>query len=171
MVCTEKFTFEEKLTGAQESRGYFSVDQPCIQTGAFISAAGCDRWLLRIRLTEEISAKKNCFQAGMAKQWPSFDFTANAEFEEWNHICGCGWTSFWESCLTRAMNLWARNIFQCTEKRMSQTSICLGEGLRTILSLGRACSGAAAPSEQLKIKASGASLVTMTAHCTFVEGH
>lgn len=171
MVCTEKFTSEEKLTGAPKSRGYFSVGQQCIQTGAFISAASCDWWLLRIRLTEEISAKKNCFQAGMAKQWPSFDFTANAEFEEWNHICGCGWKSFWESFWTHAMNLWTRNIFQCTEKRMSQTSIYLGEGLITVLSLSRACSEAGASSDQLKIKASGASLVAMTAHCTFVDGH
>lgn len=54
---------------------------------------------------------------------------------------------------------------------MSQTSVCLGEGLIIILSLGIACSGAGASSEQLKIKASGASLVTMTAHCTFVDGH
>lgn len=32
----------------------------------------------------------------MAKQWWGFDSAANAAFEEWNHICGCGWKSFWE---------------------------------------------------------------------------
>lgn len=108
----------------------------------------------------------------MAKQWQSFDFAANAAFEEWNHICGCAWKSFLETFEPMPWIFELGAFFSARENDISEQPLP-GKGLWSVLPLGKAFPETSISSVQLKIKeikASAAWLVVMTAHCTAVEG-
>lgn len=73
----------------------------------------------------------------MAEQWQSFDFAASAAFEEWNHICGCGWKSFWETFEPMPWIFELGAFFSVRENDISVQPLP-EEGLWSVLPLGRA---------------------------------
>lgn len=64
----------------------------------------------------------------MAERWRSFDFPANAAFEERNHICDCGCKSFWETFEPPPW-IYELETFFCVQEKDISEQHWPGEGL------------------------------------------